>query len=65
MGHDATRVAEILLGISRLISSTLDVNDTYEEFARLVDDLIPFDRIIIANVDIDSDLISPLYIAGS
>ena len=61
---DATRVAEILLDISRLISSSLDVSDTYEEFARLVNELIPFDRIIIAAVDIDSDLVNPLYIAG-
>ena len=61
---DPGRVAEILLEISRLISSSLDVGDTYDEFARLVNELIPFDRIIIAAVDIDSDRINPLYIAG-
>lgn len=61
---DPARVAEILLEISRLISSSLDVNDTYEEFARLVNELIPFDRIIIAGVDIDADAINPLYVTG-
>ncbi len=60
----ANRESEILLRISRFISSTLDIENSYAEFASLVNELVQFDRIIIADVDLPRDVVTPVYVAG-
>ena len=50
------QVAEyaVLAEISRIISSTLNIDEIYEQFAHQVALLIPFDRLSIAAVDMGS-----------
>lgn len=53
----------LLADIGRIISSSPNINDVYEQFAEEVRKLIPFDRIAIALVDSNTTTIAP-YVTG-
>ena len=60
MEHERSVLAEI----GALVGSTLAIEEVYEQFADQVQKLIPSDRIVISDVDIDAWTITPVYIAG-
>jgi len=50
--------------IGQIISSTLNIEEVYERFAEEVQKLIPSDRIVINNIDIEKGTVTNVYIAG-
>ena len=60
------QVAEyaVLAEISRIISSTLNIDEIYEQFAHQVALLIPFDRLSIAAVDMEALTVQAVYAVG-
>ena len=64
---EAKRVAQenaTMAEIGRIISSTLHIEEVYERFAEDVRTLIPFDRIAINLIDLDSQTITVAYVLG-
>lgn len=53
-----------LAEIGRIISSSLDIGEVYEGFAQQVRELIPFDRIAISLVDMQSFTFNNQYVLG-
>ncbi len=69
--EEASRAAELLAAengllaeIGRIITSSLDIGEVYEGFAQQVRRLIPFDRIAISIVDLESDTFVNEYVLG-
>lgn len=62
-GQQATEFA-VLAEISRIISSTLNIDEIYEQFAHQVSLLIPFDRLSISAVDMEAHTVRAVYAAG-
>ncbi len=58
------RLNAVMAEISRLVSSTLNIEEVYPRFARMVADLIPLDRVVISLIDQDTGLITVKYISG-
>lgn len=54
----------LLAEIGRIISSSLDISEVYEGFARQVRRLIPFDRVAISLVDMESFTFNNQYVFG-
>ncbi len=54
----------LLAEIGRIITSSLDIDDVYEGFAQQVRRLIPFDRIAISIVDLESEIFVNEYVLG-
>jgi PAS domain S-box-containing protein len=54
----------VMAEIGRIISSTLDIEEVYERFAKEVAKLIPFDRIMINMINPEKNATSFAYIAG-
>ena len=54
----------LLAEIGRIISSSLEISDVYEGFAQQVRELIPFDRIAISLVDMESFTFNNQYVFG-
>jgi PAS domain S-box-containing protein len=54
----------IIVEIGRLISSTLDINEVYEQFAAEVCKLIPCDRIHVNLKDPDGETFTIAYVSG-
>ena len=50
--------------LGRIISSSPDIQEVYQGFAEEVRRLIPFDRLVISSVDLDSETMATLYYAG-
>lgn len=61
--HQATEFA-VLAEIGRIISSTLNIDEIYEQFAHQVSLLIPFDRLSISAVDMEAHTVQAVYAAG-
>jgi transcriptional regulator with GAF, ATPase, and Fis domain len=62
-----THLAEenaIMAEVVRVLSSSLELNDVYESFAESVRFLLPFDRISISLVDLESETTDQAYSAG-
>jgi PAS domain S-box-containing protein len=55
---------EIVAKIGRIISSTLEINTVYKEFAVEVRKIIPFDRISITIIYPEREACSTVYVAG-
>ncbi len=55
------REAATLAEIGRVISATLDIQDIYEALAVSVRQLIPYDRLAIATVDLEQHIITSVY----
>ena len=73
--HDALKFASeetellaaenaLLAEIGRIIGSSLEISDVYEGFAQQVRKLIPFDRIAISLVDMESFTFNNQYVFG-
>ena len=67
----ASKAAELLAAengllaeIGRIITSSLDIDEVYEGFAQQVRRLIPFDRIAISVVDLESNTFVNEYVLG-
>ena len=54
----------LLAEVGRIITSSLDINDVYEGFAQQVRRLIPFDRIAISLVDLETQTFVNEYVLG-
>ncbi len=54
----------VLAEISRIISSTLNIDEIYEQFAQQVALLIPFDRLSISSVDMEAHTVQAVYAVG-
>jgi PAS domain S-box-containing protein len=66
-GEEAKRLAQenaIMAQIGRIISSTLNIEQVYEQFAKEARKLIPFDRIIINLIDRQEGTITNAYVSG-
>ena len=50
--------------MGRIVSSTLDIDEVYESFAKELKRIIPFDRIVINFIDTEKGTARNLYIAG-
>lgn len=61
--HQATEYA-VLAEIGRIISSTLNIDEIYEQFAYQVSLLIPFDRLSISSVDMEAHTVQAVYAVG-
>ena len=61
--HQATEY-EVLAEIGRIISSTLNIDEIYEQFAAQVSLLIPFDRLSISSVDMEAHTVQAVYAVG-
>ena len=61
--QQATEYA-VLAEIGRIISSTLNIDEIYEQFAHQVSLLIPFDRLSIAAIDLEAQTVQAVYSAG-
>ena len=56
--HENQRLANdhaLLAQIGQINSSSLDIDEAYERFAERVSELVPFDRISISAVDLESN----------
>ena len=69
--EEASKAAELLAAengllaeTGRIITSSLDINEVYEGFAQQVRGLIPFDRIAISIVDLESNSFTNEYVLG-
>ena len=69
--EEASKAAELLAAengllaeIGRIITSSLDINEVYEGFAQQVRRLIPFDRVAISIVDLESNTFVNEYVLG-
>ena len=58
------REAIVLAQIGRVISSSLDIQEIYEQFADSVGRLLKFDRIVINYLDSESDELEIAYLSG-
>ncbi len=54
----------IMAEIGRIVSSTLNIDEVYERFAKEARKLIPFDRIVISIIDLEKMTGISTYIAG-
>jgi signal transduction histidine kinase len=66
--QDAQRLAcehEILARISRIINSSMDIQEVYQGFAEEARKLIPFERLVINRVDAEAGTMLTLYRAGT
>ncbi|NWF91599.1 MAG: PAS domain S-box protein [Syntrophaceae bacterium] len=50
--------------IGRIISSTLNINEVYEQFCEEVRKVIPFDRIVVTIIDHEKDVFYDEYVLG-
>ena len=55
----------VLAEIGRIISSSLDISQVYDEFSRELIRLVPFDRVSIALVDPTSETVSSTFFQGT
>jgi len=54
-----------LMEISRIIGSTLNIDEVYEHFAREVKTLIPFDRISVNLINLQDHTFTHAYVSGA
>ncbi len=60
----STKERAVVDEIARIVSSTLDIDQVYEEFAAEVKKLVSFDRITINVVDVETATLTNLYMSG-
>jgi len=56
---------EALAEIGRIVGSDLEIGDVYERFSATVQELIPFDRIVVTLLEKDTDTLLHAYVAGT
>ncbi len=65
--EEARRLAQekaIMAELGRLISSTLNIEEVYENFAAEARKVLPFDRILISHIDTEKNVVRNPFIAG-
>lgn len=55
---------EFMAAIGRIVSSSLNLNDVYEQFASKVAELVPFDKITVNIIDAATDSYLAGFVAG-
>ena len=61
--QEFARQQGVLAEISRVIGSSFDTSETFEEFAEILATLIPFDRMAVMNVDVSNETAETLYMS--
>jgi GAF domain-containing protein len=56
--------ADVIAEIGRVISSSSEISEVYEQFASLVGNVIEFDRLSISSVEPGSDTLRVLHVGG-
>ncbi len=56
---------EILARLSREIGGSLESSDNFDQFAALLSELVPVDRLAISNVDVSNQTAESLYVSSS
>ena len=59
-----THENSVLAKISRVIGSSLEIDDVYTRFAEEVQKLIPFDRIVIGTINVEQNTFTLSYVLG-
>ena len=54
----------LMVEIGKIISSSLEIEEVYDRFADQVQELVPFDRITISEVDFEANTLTPVYVSG-
>ena len=62
--REEARLSTALAEISRVITSTSDVEEVYSLVADQIRKILPFDRIVVATVDGSRNLVTDRYVAG-
>ncbi|NQW18843.1 MAG: GAF domain-containing protein [Chloroflexi bacterium] len=62
--QNEARERTVLAELSRIITSTSDIQKVYDLATELVRELIPFDRIVITTIDRSRNLATDRYVAG-
>jgi PAS domain S-box-containing protein len=65
--EEAKRLAQensIIADIGRIISSSLNIDEVYGRFAEEVQKLIPFDRIVVNNINIEKNTVRNVHTSG-
>lgn len=55
----------VLAAIGRTISSSLDINEVYDQFGAEIQKLIPFDRMTVTIIDEENGTASPSWVLGT
>ncbi|MDG0867174.1 GAF domain-containing protein [Candidatus Lucifugimonas marina] len=63
--QEYARRQEILAKLSREIGSSLESSDSFDRFAALLSELVPVDRVAIANVDVSNQTAESLYVSSN
>jgi len=63
LGKESTE-RDVLAAIGRVMSSTFDIDEVYDQFGEQVDRLMPFDRLNIVELDTKSGSITNVYVTG-
>jgi len=63
--HDSKEEMAVVDEIARIITSTLDINQVYEQFAAELKKLVDFDRITINLLDTANETYTLKYVSGS
>ena len=58
--HENATLAEI----SRIITAMADIEDVYSLVAEQIQEIVPFDRIVVATIDRSRNLVTDRYVAG-
>jgi len=58
------RESSALAEISRIITSTSEIEDVYNLVAAQIQEIVPFDRIVVATIDRSRNLVTDRYVAG-
>jgi two-component sensor histidine kinase/putative methionine-R-sulfoxide reductase with GAF domain len=60
-----TESASVLAEIGRIISSSLNIDELYDQLGEAISKLIPFDRIHLGLVDYENSATSPVWLIGA
>lgn len=61
---EADREQDVLLELGRIISYQQDIDSIFEQFADQLQEIIPFDRIVISTIDTEKKISIDSYVAG-
>lgn len=64
VANEPVTESSVVAEIGRIVGSTLDIQEIYQQFADQVRKLVPFDRITISDFDLSAGTLTPVYVAG-
>ncbi|MDP6301704.1 MAG: GAF domain-containing protein [SAR202 cluster bacterium] len=65
--EDARRSARenmVMAELGRIVNSSMDIGEVYEQFAEQAGTLVPYDRLMIDNVHLSDGTVTKSYVAG-